>query len=80
MELKIRVKEYISVILEDIRGTFSSMEKNRSKKINLHPFYIYRFDEKQNNLYKKHIFGDFVLQQIPSLYQFPTLSSTGLTQ
>jgi len=39
---------------------------NRSKKINLHKFYIYRLDEKQNKLYKMHIFGDFVLQQIPS--------------
>jgi hypothetical protein len=66
MELKIHVKEYILVSLEELRGTFSSMEKNKSKKINLHAFNFYRLDEKQNKLYKKHIFGDFVLQQIPS--------------
>jgi hypothetical protein len=47
MELKIRVKEYILASLEDIRGTFSSMEKNRSKKINLHSFYVYSLHEKQ---------------------------------
>jgi hypothetical protein len=65
MELKIRVKEYILFSLEDIRGIFSSKEK-KSKKINLHAFYFYSLDKKQNKLYKKHIFGDFVLQQIPS--------------
>ena len=38
MELKIHAKEYILVSLEDIRDTFSSMERNRNKKINLHAF------------------------------------------
>jgi len=38
MELKIRVEEHILVILEDIRGRFSSMEKNANKKINLQCF------------------------------------------
>jgi hypothetical protein len=40
------------VSLEDVRVTFFSMEKSRIKKINVHAFYIYRLDEKQNKLYK----------------------------
>lgn len=75
MELKIRVKEYISV-----RSTFSSIEKNRSKKINLHAFYIYRLDEKQNNLYKNTFLVTLCCNKSRLLYQFPTLSSTDLTQ
>jgi len=80
MELQIRVKEYILISLEDIKGTFSSMEENRSKKINLHALYIYRLDEKTKQTVLKSTFlVTLCCNKSRLLYQFSTLSSTGLT-
>jgi hypothetical protein len=56
------------VSLKKAPGMFSSVEKKRIKKINLHTFYIYRLDEQQNKLHKQDIFGDFVLQQIVPVF------------
>jgi len=55
------------------------MEKNRSKKINLDAFYIYKLDEKQNKLNKNTFLVILCCNKSRIFYHFPTLSSTGLT-